>query len=433
MLERLRQATRLLRGDASGNVTLIMAVGMPALIGAAGLAVDVSQWYLWKSELQHSVDQAALSAAFALADNESESSYVARARQEFDANQDLTKTFSATPTIQLASFGGSVGNSVIVQANASKRLPFTGFLTNTSANVGVLAQAIFKPGMNHQACLVATTDEGTGIDIGGNAKVDARCGLAALSCSDDAIVIDGSATVLTDAIATCGTATVPPENEGVVTEKVQGLVDIYKDLVPPDDPTPEEYKCRSVGTGKNKSDLALLQPGTYAGGIVVKCKTMLSSGIYVIDGGELDLSANYDVTGSHVMFVLKNGAHIKFGGEGNNNRINLTPIQAADFLGTEYNDQADAYSGMLVFEARDNDAQNPGHILNGNSNSVIEGKMYLPSSGITILGTADVTSECLQISAKTIAITGTAYLKTLCPVDETQAVGSSRASVRLVR
>lgn len=428
-----RRLAKKLRRHERGNVTMLVAAGLPALIGSAGLAVDMTQWYMWKRELQHSVDQAALSAAFALADNESSNLYLLRARQEFDTNQDITKSFSSTPTVQLANYAGGVGNSVVVAASASKRLPFSGFLTNAAAEVGVVAQAAFRPGANYQACLVATDEDGTGIDVGGNASVDAKCGMAALSCAEDAVVIDGSATVVTDSIATCGTASVPPANQSVVAENVQGLVDIYKDLIPPDDPTPREYKCEKVGRGSHQSTLALLQPGTYPGGIALGCTTMLSSGIYVIDGGVLDLAANYDATGSNVMFVLKNGARIKFGGSGNSNRINLTPIQASDFVGTSYEADADKYGGMLVFEDRENNPASPGHQLNGNSNSVIEGKIYLPSGGITILGTADVTAECLQISARTITISGNAYLRTLCPTEDTQEAGASRASVRLVR
>lgn len=108
-------------------------------------------------------------------------------------------------------------------------------------------------------------------------------------------------------------------------------------------------------------------------------------------------------------------------------------MQAADFAGTSYASSADKFGGMLVFEDRHNNPGDPGHVLNGNSNSIIEGKIYLPSSGITILGTADVNAECLQISAQTITISGTAYLKTLCPTSSTQSAGNSRASVRLVR
>jgi Flp pilus assembly protein TadG len=40
-----------LKACTSGNALIMVAGGMPVLIGAAGFAVDVSQWYLWKREL----------------------------------------------------------------------------------------------------------------------------------------------------------------------------------------------------------------------------------------------------------------------------------------------------------------------------------------------------------------------------------------------
>ncbi|OZA93392.1 MAG: hypothetical protein B7X57_05160, partial [Erythrobacter sp. 34-65-8] len=277
-------------------------------------------------------------------------------------------------------------------------------------------------------CLISLTDEGTGTSIGGNATVRAQCGLAALSCDENAIVIDGSANVSTDSIAACGTVDVPDENEDVTAEGVRGLEDIYAELEPPTNDTNRTYKC----TGKGKNAQASLLPGTYAG-LVVSCTTVLASGIYVIDGGTLDLAANYNVTGSGIMFVLKNGATMKFGGNGNNNSIRLTPMSASDFLGTPYADQADQLSDILVFEHRDNSVPNPGHTFNGNSDSLIEGLIYLPSSNLRVLGTADVSAQCLQLSAYTIEILGNAMLETLCPTNEATSVGSALAGVKLVR
>ena len=39
---------RRLRECRSGNSAMLVAMGMPMLIGGAGLGVDMSQWYLWK-------------------------------------------------------------------------------------------------------------------------------------------------------------------------------------------------------------------------------------------------------------------------------------------------------------------------------------------------------------------------------------------------
>lgn len=432
MNETASKALAALRANFSGNVAVIAAIAMPALIGGAGLAVDTAQWYLWKRELQHSVDQAAISAAWALSNTESRSTYKTRAQQEFDANENITKSFASKPDVNLANYAGGTSNSVIVAASASKRLPFSSFLTNSGVVILAKAQASFERGMDYHACLLATSSHGTGLEIGGNADVRAQCGLAALSCDDDAIDISGSALVKTDSIATCGTANVPAANQDVVSEHVTGLKDPYANLSPPTNTAKQTYTCQSVGTGKNKTTQATLSPGTYSGGITAKCTTVLQSGIYVIDGGVLDLTANYNVTGTNVMFVLKNGARIKFGGNGNNNKVVLSPMQASDFTSTAYAASAEDYAGMLVFEDRNNNPANPGHQFNGNSNSLIEGLMYLPSGEITVLGTANVASQCLQITANKIHIKGNAFLETLCPTDESSAVGSSLATVRLV-
>lgn len=59
----LRAWLQNLKTDTGGNAALLVAIGLPSLIGSAGLAVDVAQWYMWKNELQYAVDQAALAGA----------------------------------------------------------------------------------------------------------------------------------------------------------------------------------------------------------------------------------------------------------------------------------------------------------------------------------------------------------------------------------
>ena len=429
MINAIRRISGNLRKANGGNAAMLVALGMPVLIGGAGLAVDTAQWYMWKRELQHSVDQAALGAAFALSNEKSEQNFETRAMQEFNVNQSKTEGFSATPTIRLANFAGGTDNSVIVSASATKALPFSSMVMGSSATINVSAQASFRPGISFNACLVALAeDESDVLNIGGNANIQARCGLAALSCEDDAITIDGSATVETDSIATCGTVDVPEENQDVVSEGVEGLEDIYKDLVPPEVSTEQENTCK----GKGKSKYAELYEGTYKGGITVKCDTVLNSGVYVIDGGSLDLTGNYSTIGNKVLFILKNGAEIKFGGSGNSNQLNLTPMEADDFIGKPYAGKAEDFQNVLVFEIPNEGLARPDHQINGNSDTLMEGLIYLPSGEIKINGTGKVSAQCLQISAWKIRVLGTADLETLCPTEDTTSVGSAIADVRLV-
>lgn len=425
------QALCALRNKA-GNATMLVAIGMPALIGGAGFAIDTAQYYLWKQELQHAVDQAAMAGAWTLAKDKTSADYDDRAIQEFNANLQVIGDFASDPAVQLADYAGDKNNSVVVSASVQRELPFSGFLTGKPLYFQASAQASFTAGKAYTACLVATKDTGTGFDVGGNATVKAKCGLAALSCSDNAIVIDGSATVTTDLIATCGTASVPAANESVVSEKVPGLIDPYKDLTAPANGKAQSYKCVDVGKGKTKTSQASLQPGTYSS-IVVSCTTTLASGIYVIDGGTLDLSANYNVTGTHVMFVLKNGALLKLGGQGQStNVITLSPMEAADFTGTAYAAKANDYAGILIFEDRASEPKSPYHKINGNSDSVIEGVIYLPKGEVTFSGTSDVSSQCLLVAAYKITVQGNATLETLCPTAQSATLGTATATVRLV-
>lgn len=416
-----------LKNCTKGNALVLVAAGMPVLIGSVGFAVDTAQWYLWKRELQHAVDQAAYAGAWARADPDSEGTYEIRARQEYDANVAIVETFDTTPLISLVSYGNGASNSVLVTSSATRSLPFSSFLTGKAATISVRAQATFREGADYSACLISLRENGTGTSIGGNATIRARCGLAALSCDEDAIVIDGSARVVTDSIAACGSVNSnDPDHNNIIAEDVSGLNDAYADLEPPSNDTPRSYNCR--GNGRNRQ--ATLQPGTYQG-LSISCNTVFSTGIYVVDGGVLDLTHNATVIGNGVMFVLRNGATLKLGGMGNSNAINLTPMTVADFSGTPYAADAEDYADILIFEDRDN-APSRSHVFNGNSDSLIEGLIYLPAGDLQVNGTADVAAQCLQISAYTIDVRGGAFLETLCPLDETTEAGSAQADVRLV-
>jgi hypothetical protein len=171
--------------------------------------------------------------------------------------------------------------------------------------------------------------------------------------------------------------------------------------------------------------------GTYQG-LTVGCTTNFGAGIYVIDGGTLDLTGNYAVTGTNVMFVLKNGATLKLGGSGAGNTLTLTPMVSSQFTALGYSQTlADRYAGMLVFEDRDSNPTD-SHIINGNSNSLIQGTIYLPSSNVRVNGTANINSSCLQLTAQTITVLGNATLETRCSTAQTNSAGSATPTIRLV-
>lgn len=419
----------------SGNATMFVALGLPALLGATGYGVDTAQWYMWHRELQHSVDQAAIGGAWALAYDDA-ADYTTRAQQEFYANQDITSEFASEPTITLTSYEGGASNSVLVTATVTRELPFTGLLLNRATTIQAKAQAAFREGGKYHACLITLKEDGTTFQVGGNAHVIANCGLGALSCDDDAIVIDGSATVETTSIATCGTASVPESLEDTVSERVgeDALYDIYAEVpVPePDENTPDRTQ-NNYCQGNGNNAIANLYPGTYAGGYTAKCATTFNQGIYYIDGGTLDLSTNATVVGQNVLFVLRKGAELKLGGQGGAGSITLTPMGVDDFDDTPYKDEAQQLARMLFIEDKGDEDEPANHQVNGNSKLNVEGVLYLPNGNVQINGDSGTTAQlCFQISAYTLDIRGSAYLRTLCDYDDSSELGSKTPTVRLV-
>lgn len=172
-------------------------------------------------------------------------------------------------------------------------------------------------------------------------------------------------------------------------------------------------------------------PGTYTD-FEISCDTTLAGGIYVIDGGKFKLNAGNTLTGTGVMFVLKDGAEIDINGTSS---TFLTPMDATQLIAAGVS-AADAtkMENMLIFEDPDSSGSQ-GSKINGTANLDINGIIYMPNSNLELLGTMGAsTVECLMILASTLQIGGTADLKSACPAGKTPdvVVGGGDTRVRLV-
>ena len=207
MLSTIRRFLADLRGNKSGNAVMLVAIGMPVLIGTSGLAVDSAQFYMWKRDLQFAADSAALAGAWARTSAATETTYQARALQEYNSNIQTTSDFDTGPTTSLGlydpatrTFSASGGtNAVRVVASATKRLPFSNIITGRSTTVTVTAIAsAVAPGASVTtkttfntltACMIALHPTAKGaFTIGGTASGSVGCGGAALSTDPSAAI-----------------------------------------------------------------------------------------------------------------------------------------------------------------------------------------------------------------------------------------------------
>jgi Flp pilus assembly protein TadG len=142
----LKGFVKRLARSKSGNATLIVALGLPMLIGSAGFGTDLAQWYMWKREMQFAVDQAAIAGAWARATDATKNNYQTRARQEYHANLAVTADFATEAGVQLADYNGGSQNSVLVTASATRQLPFSSYLTGSATTIAVSAKAVVDGG-----------------------------------------------------------------------------------------------------------------------------------------------------------------------------------------------------------------------------------------------------------------------------------------------
>jgi hypothetical protein len=88
---------------------------------------------------------------------------------------------------------------------------------------------------------------------------------------------------------------------------------------------------------------------------------------------------------------------------------------------------------MLFIEDKTGETEPAQHKINGNSRLNLEGTLYLPNGDVQINGDSGTTTKlCFQISAYTLDIRGSAYLRTLCEVEESTELGEETPTVRLV-
>ena len=233
----LRKKLAGLCGCTSGNATIIVALGMPMLIGGAGLGVDVAQWYMWKRELQFAVDQAALAGAWARSSSNTtvRGTYQARALQEYNANLGIVDDFDTAPVVGLADYSTGTNNSVVVTSSATKTLPFSSLVTDGATTVAVRAQAVWSGGVDFHACMLALDpDDSQAFKFGGSVSGSSTCGAGTLSNSDNMAMKElGDNTVPLGTVVAAGEVDSTFANNGTIYQNQEGLENPYDELDPP--------------------------------------------------------------------------------------------------------------------------------------------------------------------------------------------------------
>jgi len=390
--------------DRSANVTVIFALSAFMLIGAAGAATDTIQWTLLKRKLQRQADSAAMAGAMAKL---SSSDAAVAANREI--NRYTSINLLGTPVIETPPTSGTYsGNSraVRVTVESDATLPFSSIFLKRQVTMAASSTAAYFGAGDY--CVVALEDgDTTGITFQGNTTVNLGCGIATNAQGSSAVTAGGSSYVVASPVAAVGN--VPASSNyanGTVLESYSLAVkDPFAALPDPSVPG----GCNSaLSTKPNGTDNIKNPTGVICyRGIDVKGKANFDAGVYIIDGGDLTLSAKADVSGTGVTFILTSSNV-----ESNPGSVGTVTING----GAEMDLTAPGsgtYAGILIYQ--DRRAADGTNKINGNSGSRLQGSIYMASQLIRYNGTSGMDTNCLHLVARELIFTGNNSISNTCP------------------
>lgn len=417
VLHSVRTALRALRrrgleaaSAKDGNVLMIFALALPLAVGAGALGVETSFDYLSQTRLQTAADAAAYAAALDNRAGQPNDTIVANARSM--ALRNGWSGTNGTIAVNTPPVSGPNQTSAATEVLLSQSVPrfFTAYFDRNPLIVHARAVAIYRTAAD--ACILALSQTaGQAVNIQGNTTVNlVGCDVMSNSIASNAINVWGSAKISSDCVVSAGGVT----NNGGMT--LTGCPSAITQAPRAHDPfsglaTPDYGPSRSI---PKTGTTITLSPGYYSSGMALKGTVTLNPGVYYVSGGNFDIGANADVSGSGVTIFLESGSGVSMQG---NAHVSLS----APTSGT--------YSGILFYG--DRNATSGLNIFNGDASSSLTGDLYFPSQQVSYQGNFSGLNGCMQIVANTVQWTGNATIGVDCAA---QGMGSipARQAVKLV-
>ena len=346
-----------------GNIAMMFALSLPALLGALGAASDYSMLEMKRTSLQAAADASALAAAKELGIASSNDSAVIGSAQNY-AKTSLGKSDSdAVTTVTVDRKKGSV---TIAISEAWTPL-FAQYLNAGITPISVKATAVLAGSTNICVLTLNSSDNRT-LFMDKSAKLTANnCGVYSNAVHNHAIWLDQNATM--NAALTCAVGGVTLKSGGAISPPaVTGCPSVADPLSTRPIPT---IPASCIANPNLLVGNVTLSPGHYCSGLRVGgvAQVKLLPGVYVISGAPLSITGLASFTGTHVGFYLDgDGAFLDFGGS---SLISLTGA-----VDTEM-------AGMLIFEDPSATEGRQHHIASLNVQT-LTGTIYLPKGYLLV-------------------------------------------------
>ncbi len=418
--------------DRAGVTAVVIGLSMTALMGFAGLAVDVGLWYDDARTAQGAVDSAAYSAAIDYATGDNAAGVTATA-DAITAQYGLTNgAGGVTVTVNQPPLSGThttTAGAVEVIINKTETRFFASLFMNSAA---ISARAVAAPvttGSKYCIETLDTTPGKTTASLTGGLTLDlSQCGIQVNGRGTSALSITGGAILKANTVSVVGGVSIdgsgskisPPSS---VTTQAPAQPDPYANVAVPtyqsgSGTCPQSYTS-------NYPPPKPLNPGVYYGGLNIGngVNITMNPGVYIVQGApgclnQFSVSAA-TVNATGVTIVLTgSGSNYATAVINNGGTLNLS----APTTGPT--------AGMAIFQ----DPNAPSSGTNTTNNFAgakinVTGALYFPHQKVSFTGGVTVNSTCTQLIAYDVSFSGGASFGNSCAGTGVKGIGASLASL----
>jgi hypothetical protein len=405
MARRLAAIFRSLITDERGNVLAMTAVGLPLLLGCAGLAVDTIQWVSAKRELQSAADAAAIAGVYALVQTgEMEEAVDASVASNRNLHPHRAVLAERSPAPRQED-----PFAVRVNISSPTRMFFASMFLERPPTITVESTASVVE--NGEFCAFAIgSDEKSGLRIEQSATVEMDCGIAANAPSTKSIQADGSATIKADAIVAFGGI----EAEGIKSTRVRNYAVKQKDpFEKHDPPLIPSSGCPNVtvnsDAARTNGGRVVLEPGCY-GNMLIDGPVFLMDGEYILNRGNLVVGGSAELScKSCTIFLTSEQAGTDPWSIG---KVQIDPKAKVKMAAPTQGPNA----GLLMFQDRRaaGTRDEIENIISGNGFSDLQGLIYFPGQILRVDADSSPNIQCARFIGKRLIFQGRVLIAKGC-------------------
>jgi hypothetical protein len=399
----LRPLLRQIRRDERGNLALVVAAVFPLLIGAAGLAVDGTEWVLQKRQIQAAADHAAVAGVYGLISSQDLDSAV---------NQSVIQDGTVPDNASIQAIHGAAGReadpfAVSVHIAAPAQMTFSSMFMKHPPVIGAQATASVVQNGRYCAFALGDMDDEPGLVLRANTDAKVDCGVTTNATSSRALEADGSSTLQAFALRAYGSfsaARSAVQHSGIREHSLMQddpLADTDPPLVP-------NTGCPNVTINPGEKEIPL-DPGCYAN-MMLNGNVRLQDGEYILNRGNFVVGPQgHVVCDACTIFLTSEDAGTAPGSIG---KVKISSEATVQMNATREGPNA----GILFYQDRHAARVLPGdeNRLGGSSFSKLNGLIYFPSEDVYVDAAMRPDVQCSRFIARRLIFAGQVYIADKC-------------------